>query len=529
MNNKINEQETLYSIYDINNNVVCSVCESELLNFEHCSCCDKYFVSDAMESLYDYYGNEILDKVCKNCALRNYYYCEHCNRFFKYEDTMCYVNNVGSVCDNCLNNYSYCDRCEQYFENSDIYCDDYNDNYYCSNCYDIISNRRNNEVYEYHEFNNWKLYKLDNETPNYYIGFENEIEPSEEHNHSEVVPLITNSINAVCMYDGSLASGGIEIVSHPQSYKYIMKHKNDYIKLFDKLRNNYKYISHNSTRCGLHFHVTRPENEDVINRIWHILETYKHELILFSRRNENQIIRWSKFMSDNSNTYGEDFTYKIKSTNYIGKLKDTYNRYFALNLTNRNTIEFRFIRGTLKPETFFASVELINNIMKYCSNLNIPLEKITWDKLTKTKYAKKYCEEANIKSNKTPIDLTTLIDKYENEQTLLLNKAKKLIDSLSKKILNELSEYTTKNTSELKAKNTYELERCLSSMLNHVRTKQQAVNNLYDIVSNAKMLMNEQNRFRNNNYNISKYYNSRLANISNKLIDLKNDLIKAGA
>jgi hypothetical protein len=43
-------------------------------------------------------------------------------------------------------------------------------------------------------------------------------------------------------------------------------------------------------------------------------------------------------------------------------------RYYAVNLTNRNTIEFRMFRGTMNIETFFATMELVDNIVKLCKD-----------------------------------------------------------------------------------------------------------------------------------------------------------------
>lgn len=37
-------------------------------------------------------------------------------------------------------------------------------------------------------------------------------------------------------------------------------------------------------------------------------------------------------------------------------------RYTCVNLQNRNTVEFRMFRGTLKPNTIFATLELLDRI-----------------------------------------------------------------------------------------------------------------------------------------------------------------------
>ena len=130
---------------------------------------------------------------------------------------------------------------------------------------------------------------------------------------------------------------------------------------------------------------------------------------------------------------GED----CKSLYYIKKNKETSTRYMALNLTNYYTIEFRIFRGTLNFDTFMASVELVNNIVTLCSNLDIPVEEITWDRLTETKYAHTYCDMKNIRS--------TIIPKSNDEEYLKMEKKQnefreKVCDTIDNKILPLLQE-----------------------------------------------------------------------------------------
>ena len=40
-------------------------------------------------------------------------------------------------------------------------------------------------------------------------------------------------------------------------------------------------------------------------------------------------------------------------------------RYNCINLQNEATIEFRIFKGTLNPSSFFATLELVNNICKF--------------------------------------------------------------------------------------------------------------------------------------------------------------------
>ena len=59
--------------------------------------------------------------------------------------------------------------------------------------------------------------------------------------------------------------------------------------------------------------------------------------------------------------------------------KNADNRYKAVNLCNRNTIEFRFFRGTLKRDTIIASIQWVDTIIHYCRSTPLKdLFNTTW-------------------------------------------------------------------------------------------------------------------------------------------------------
>jgi hypothetical protein len=46
------------------------------------------------------------------------------------------------------------------------------------------------------------------------------------------------------------------------------------------------------------------------------------------------------------------------------------NRYEAINLQNRHTVEFRLFKGTLKRESFFRSLEFVDALVHFCMPAN---------------------------------------------------------------------------------------------------------------------------------------------------------------
>lgn len=119
------------------------------------------------------------------------------------------------------------------------------------------------------------------------------------------------------------------------------------------------YRSHQTSTCGLHVHINRnafgdnqAEQEDVISRILFFVEKHWNELFTFSRRSSYNMSRWSA-----------RFGFEKTGKQILEKAKNGCNgRYVAVNLNNYHTIEFRLFRGTLKYNTFIATLQMVNHI-----------------------------------------------------------------------------------------------------------------------------------------------------------------------
>ena len=372
--------------------------------------------------------------VCESCSY-NYFYCDDCNEYFDDTYETFETQNGSNICEGCrFSDYTECHCCEELINsNNAYYCDDC-DEYFCESCWDEHYHD-DSLLYDYHEFSNWRLHHLPEETnenePEFYIGHELEIDDGDD--MEDAVSSISQ-VDGICMHDGSLSYRGIEFISHPLSYKYMLSKEQDYRALFDHLT-NLGYKSHNTTTCGLHFHVTRPENPKVIDRIILFMETYKEEIFKISRRTStSELNRWARFLSDKRQGTNPKL---IKSLDYIVNNKDTSDRYQALNLTNSNTIEFRFFKGTLKYETFMADFEFVNNLVHYASDLTMPVEEMTWTKITSQgKFLPQYIQEHNLQCD------TPIID-YSKEIIIEFNKDKDTIrirvEDLIQDVLREIS------------------------------------------------------------------------------------------
>lgn len=442
-----NCEKEFESLISVDGDLWCEKCMEDNCYICFCEDCLDYHYDDNMV-----YIEDIQDCVCRSCARNgDYFMCHDCGNWYT-------GNNMNScydcdfyVCDRCRDNYTYVECCDTYICNNDTYYSEEDDCYYCEEHY-----HENRDIYDYHGFSDWKKHTLENENPAYCIGFELEIENTHrDYDNSELARFVKNNYPVICSRDGSI-DYGFEIVSHPLSYNYIVENQDKLKTMLSGLQEK-GCESHNPGTCGLHFHVTHPHNDDIIDRIILIMETYKQELITYSRRTSSQIENWCKFLSDIKE--GED----CKSLYFIKKNKETSTRYMALNLTNYNTIEFRLFRGTLNFDTFMASVELVNNIMTLCSNLEIPIEEITWDRLTETQYAHNYCDMKNIRS--------TIIPKSNDEKYLEREKKEKECRENIVKIIEEeirpLIQHNMIPNEVLTASNIMELD---EKIYNYART-----------------------------------------------------------
>lgn len=229
-------------------------------------------------------------------------------------------------------------------------------------------------IYRYHGFSNWVIHRLPDEPPGQYtFGFELEVQRKRtcELSNDKMANKIIEACGDLFVFehDGSIGDG-FEIISHPMTWKYFNRNINIFIKLLKLLDEN-KYKSHDGGKCGLHVHVSRnhlPLDEQIywITNINFILERFQTEIYKFSRRD---------YLEHPSNgSYCKSLTEKIRLDNghesinkdrikEIIKSDSRNDRYVNLNLCNQKTIEFRMFRGTLNWNTFFLSLNLINNIV----------------------------------------------------------------------------------------------------------------------------------------------------------------------
>lgn len=369
----------------------CEDCKDEL--FRLCDNCSEYTQDQLV------YVRDTEEYICYECASSNtYFVCDCCGEYAYHENS---DNNI-TICNNCRENYYVCYHCDNFVHSDDAIFNEYNDEIYCEYCYDNHAPKGN--IHDYNYKPDPIFYKTEDEETNTYFGIELEIDGAgEDEDNAEI---IMDEINhrkehIYCKHDGSL-NDGFEIVSHPMTYNYIQKIKSNFKNMLEKAR-ELDYTSHDSGTCGLHIHISRDafgmteQDQDYnITKILYLFEKHWNKMVKFSRRTESQLNEWAK------SYLTEDEKENIIPNELLNKAKNA-GRYFAVNLENEHTIEFRLFRGTLKYNTFMATIQFLHFLTDNITNINIAeLQQITWKELTnkidKGKYQEliNYLEERNI-------------------------------------------------------------------------------------------------------------------------------------
>ena len=286
--------------------------------------------------------------MCSDCLAERTVHCDCCGDRIWNEDD--YGNDSICLCETCRDdNYTRCNECDTLMSNDDAYYDD-EDVPYCRSCY---HNCCHGAIHDY----SYKPEPIFYGSGTRYFGVELEIDGGGKNkDNAEMILDTANSENELIYIktDGSL-NDGLEIVTHPMTLEF---HKNEmpWLEIADKAL-RLDYLSHKTSTCGLHVHVnrttfgkTREMQDECISRVLYFVEHHWEELLKFSRRTESQMNRWAA-------RYG--YKDSPKET-YESAKKKGLGRYACVNLTNRDTIEFRMFRGTLKVNTILATLELVN-------------------------------------------------------------------------------------------------------------------------------------------------------------------------
>lgn len=359
-----------------------------------CICCGCEIPEDEV-----YYIND--EPICQDCLNEECSICEHCGDVIWNDDSVHDEHTI--LCTDCFNNHYYrCYECGDIIHENEIYW--HGNEPYCEQCYD---NRCDDYINDYSYKPEPIFYNSSNN--NYitynnqrYYGVELEIDKGGKYDeYAENILYIGNKSNEhIYIKSDSSLDDGFEIVSHPMTLEYHLNEMQWQEVIYEAKALGYR--SHDTSTCGLHIHIGRNElgntydqQEEIIAKIIYFIELHWNEMLKFSRRTQSNMNRWSARIG-----------YETTSKKILHKAKETYNRYVAVNLLNRSTVEIRMFRGTLKYNTFVATLQIVDKIVDIAINLtDEEIDNLSWSEfvstLDKEKYSQliQYLKERNLYIN----------------------------------------------------------------------------------------------------------------------------------
>lgn len=305
-------------------------------------------------------------RVCPCCRDNNFWCCEDCDNLFESIEQSSNGVDHGDrlVCDRCYQNYYNCGACGTYRHQDDD--DHYHDEEEVENRWIRSYNFKQPLIMHQTDDDLKNAVIVQDNQSNWaqpyaaitHLGLELEIECKNGADLDDGVNILVPSIEddtLVLKHDGSL-NYGFEIVSQPMTLSWA-KDFFPWDKLSELARMGFR--SWNTDTCGLHVHVARDA---------FISASHQAKFIHLIMRNGDA---WRP-IGGRTNThwakYDRGELYKLPE-----KIKGRFgnDRYTAVNMCNRATLEIRIFRGSLKPERVKAALEFADACVEYTRELSI--------------------------------------------------------------------------------------------------------------------------------------------------------------
>ena len=330
------------------------VCDDCLTDYWQCQCCNHFFEKDEIH-IFSLRTGEF--KYCHYCKDRNFSTCQVCgNLGWKSELRR---NREGlELCPSC-----YQDQ-EQFIEIRSY-------NFKPQPIFHIEKSelgKRKKKI----EFTG--LEKIYPEIPFFGIELETDgYSPEGYHDClNDLNDLDKKEKNFYCKHDGSL-DRGIEIVFHPRSLNSWYAYRDELKEIMD-ICLGCGGKSYNTSTCGCHVHRS---NGDIAD--WHktkIISVFcrmKPWIEKVAQRKENLHYASFRYFEDTVDNY--DYHLRQKPENRLKllykaqKKGECLNRYVAVNIANKKTVEYRVFRGSLKVDSVLAYIYFSDSITLFSKSI----------------------------------------------------------------------------------------------------------------------------------------------------------------
>lgn len=320
--------------------LVCDACVTQ--HYTSCVTCQKLHKKTDTKKVKTENGSEV--SVCGRCFAQYYRECAECHGYFDRHNV--FAHGEKTFCKPCFNKtYQVCQQCNTTHPKTvqfRIIRERYN---VCDSCYSYYGTVGLYESKPKMEFQG---------KPPHYYGVELECELANQKKEErglkaeEVSKLLGDF--AILKEDGSIRCG-FEICTQPGS---LDEHKVRWEPFFTNLPKNLVSFNAPNNNCGLHIHCSKkPLSLLTIAKI-----------VVFVNDDKNQPFI-EAIAGRKPNNYFQISKKKHSTVHRIGNLSRN-ERYEAVNLVNKDTIEFRIFKGTLKRESFYKAIEFCDAIIHFC-------------------------------------------------------------------------------------------------------------------------------------------------------------------
>ena len=346
----------------------------------HCGNCDTIIeVGERYKVRVGAQAETVNQRWCSDCTSSYTRKCQECNTRYSVnddtaDDNLIYVNVGHGTSVYCYFNDCYIDHV--WFCSSDNTPNSQN-NRYCTSCRTDVNGETQrcrcgggSESEPVHQYNCEPTLVFHGESDqDLFMGFELETQISNT-NIREASLFARNALQipeiAQLKNDGSIG-GGFEIVTQPSTYE---KYRENAVlwETIETLRKRYGARSWDSGTCGLHIHISRKAFGS---------GKHTHRFIEFIYRNSDMMMKFggrkSSYARFNDVWGFDEFDKPIFTL--AGKVDRNDDlrggeKYTAVNTLKRDTLELRFMRGTMNTNGVKAGLGLAHALVQYTRNLN---------------------------------------------------------------------------------------------------------------------------------------------------------------
>ena len=299
-------------------------------DFSYCDDCGDWEANDSMTTPYS-----SSNSICRDCISDSYTFLDSYDAYFHSDEIADALDEDG-------------DSVTIYRDDEDYRWDDDEDTY-------VHVNYRSDRVIGNYHSSKRRCYPIPSDWSrrnNRYLGVELEVEVNKGDREDAAIA-INDAVNDGNVghrlsfeNDGSL-SNGFEMVSQPMGldmHTEVWK----WLKSPDLTR---PLLSHKTSTCGLHVHVSKKG----------LTKLQIAKIVTFVNAPSNQDL-----IEAIARRYGQRFC-AVHQKKLGSAYKRNGDRYVAVNLEPRDTIEFRIFRGTLKYESLMAALEFTNALVNFCN------------------------------------------------------------------------------------------------------------------------------------------------------------------